>query len=154
MQLPLDELIASLGCSVSSAQQRIENHSLSRFFEFFETAVRSGESNSTEALSPKTITMSLPRSDDLSKTCDTAIPLPALAHHKNVHLDKVTIKLRTRLNEGDDKIIMADMDAPSTNECDTQDPLSDSCAEINLTFSVSDSSEGVSRVVQNITKTI
>lgn len=151
MQLSLDELIASIGQSVSSAQGSIENHSLGRFLDYFEAEPSDGENDLS--LKPKTIKMSLPSSDDMSKTATVDVPLSALAHHKQVQLDKVTVKVKARLNQSDN-MLMADMGAPIKNECaDQSDPDSD-VGEITLTFNVGDCSEGVARVVQNITKTI
>lgn len=163
MQLSIQDLIASVGQSVSEAQQTIEYHSIRRFLDFFETDMQTSATNdandadtSAFSLKPRTIKMSLPSSDDLSKSCDVNIPLPALAHHRQVHLDKVTVKVRTRLTPDNSGNMMADIGAPVSNECSnpSNSDGSDEYGEINLVFNVSDSSEGVSRVVQNITKTI
>ena len=163
MQLSIQDLIASIGCSVSEAQQTIENHSMQRFFDFFEADMQTDAANDandadtpTASLKPRTIKMSLPSSDDLSKSCDVNIPLPALAHHRQVHLDKVTVKVKTRLTTDSSGKMMADMGAPVSNECSTPNTSDgdDEYGEINLVFNVSESSEGVSRVVQNMTKTI
>lgn len=163
MQLSIQDLIASIGCSVSEAQQTIENHSMQRFFDFFEADMQTDAANDandadtpTASLKPRTIKMSLPSSKDLSKSCDVAIPLPALAHHRQVHLDKVTVKVKTRLTTDSSGKMMADMGAPVSNECSTPNTSDgdDEYGEINLVFNVSESSEGVSRVVQNMTKTI
>lgn len=163
MQLSIQDLIASIGCSVSVAQQTIENHSIQQFFDFFEPDMQvsnADAANNADAapvsLKPRTIKMSLPSSDDLSKSCDVDIPLPALAHHRQVQLDKVTVKVRTRLTPDNGGNMMADIGAPVTNECPNPNGSESDgeYGEINLVFNVSDSSEGVSRVVQNITKII
>ena len=163
MQLSIQDLIASIGRSVSEAQQTIENHSMQRFFDFFETNMQTSAlngvnetDNASVSLRPRTIRMSLPSSEDLSKSCDVDIPLPALAHHRQVCLDKVTVKVKTRLTPDNGGNMMADMGAPVFNECSTPNDSDgdDEYGEINLVFNVGDSSEGVSRVVQNITKTI
>ena len=163
MQLSIQDLIASVGQSVSEAQQTIEIQSIQRFLDFFETDMHTSATNNandtdtaTVSLKPRTIKMSLPSSDDLSKSCDVNIPLPALAHHRQVHLDKVTVKVRTRLTPDDNGNMMADIGAPVSSECSNpgSSDSDDEYGEINLVFNVSDSSEGVSRVVQNITKTI
>lgn len=163
MQLSIQDLIASVGQSVSEAQQTIENHSIRRFLDFFETAMQTSATDDANdaaaavaSLKPKTIKMSLPSSDDLSKSRDVHIPLPALAHHRQVHLDKVTVKIKTRLTPDNGGNMMADMGAPVSSECPNPGSSDgdDEYGEINLVFNVVDSSEGVSRVVQNITKTI
>lgn len=163
MQLSIQDLIASIGCSVSTAQQTIENHSMQRFFDFFEADTLTSAANdandadaATVSLRPRTIRMSLPSSDDISRSCDVDIPLPALVNHKQVHLDKVTVKVKTRLTPDNDGNIIADLGVPVSNECSTPNGSDgdDEYGEINLVFNVSDSSEGVSRVVQNITKII
>lgn len=158
MQFSMQDLIASIGCSVSMAQQRIENHGINRFFDFFDTEQMSGADDGNENLSlkPKTVKMSLPSSDDLSRFCEVDIPLPALAHHRQVHLDKVTVNVRTRLQPNDKGEMMADMSAPNYNDgADTANSDgNDTYGEINLVFNIGEASEGVARVVQNITKTI
>lgn len=151
MQLSLDELIASVGKSISAAQGAIEEYSLERFFDYFETSQPNGLM--TASLKPKTISMLLPSQEDISKSAQVDIPLSALAHHRQVSLDKVTVKVKARLESGNDRL-MADMGAPVSNECSDPNASQEDVGEINLTFNVGDSSEGVARVVQNITKTI
>lgn len=151
MQLSLDELIASVGKSISAAQGAIEEHSLERFFDYFETS--QPNDLMTASLKPKTISMLLPSQEDISKSAQVDIPLSALAHHRQVSLDKVTVKVKVRLESSSDRL-MADMGAPVSNECSDSNDSEENVGEINLTFNVGDSSEGVARVVQNITKTI
>lgn len=151
MQLSLDELIASVGRSISAAQGAIEEHSLARFFDYFETSQQNGLGG--EALKPKTISMLLPSQEDISRPAQVDIPLSALAHHRQVSLDKVTVKVKARLESSNDRL-MADMSAPVSNECSDPSASQEDVGEINLTFNVGDSSEGVARVVQNITKMI
>lgn len=151
MQLSLDELIASVGRSISAAQGAIEAHSLERFFDYFETMQSNGLGG--ESLKPKTISMLLPSQEDMSRQAQVDIPLSALAHHRQVSLDKVTVKVKARLESGSGRV-MADMGAPISNESTDPTASQEDVGEINLTFNVGDSSEGVARVVQNITKTI
>lgn len=160
MQLSIQDLIASIGRSVSEAQHTIENHSMQRFFDFFETDAQTDDANDADAaavsLRPRTIRMSLPGSDDLSKFRSVDIPLPALAHHRQVHLDKVTVKVKTRLQPDNNGNMMADMGAPVTKGCQPSDDSDggDEYGEFDLVFNIRDSAEGIARVVQNITKTI
>lgn len=156
MQFSVQDLISSLGRSISAAQQTIENHALQRFFDFFEADMHHGK-DGEDALSyrPKTVTVSLPSVNDLTKYCDVDIPLPALAHHRQVHLDRVTVNVRTKLVPGDGGEMMADMEAPEPNDANrAKTPSDDVFGELNLVFQVGETAEGVARVVQNITKTI
>lgn len=153
MQLSISELIASIGCSVSEAQHTIENHSVQRFFGYFDTV--SSPNSDGNVLSPKTVKMSLPSGEDITKTCDIDIPLPALAGHRHVSLERVTVKINTRLSADEGGSIVADMGAPIMSEgASAPDGRLGDYGEINLVFNVGDSPEGVARAVQNITKTI
>lgn len=156
MQLSISDLIASIGCSVSEAQHTIENHSVQRFFGYFD-AIGSPDSDGAEehVLSPKTVKMSLPSSEDIAQNCSVNIPLPALAGHRQVSLEKVTVKINTRLTTDDSGSVLADMGAPVASEGAAAPPNgSGDYGEINLVFNVGDSPEGVARAVQNITKVI
>lgn len=160
MQLSVEDLIASIGRSVSAAQQTIENHSMQRFFDFFEPEINESAADSNEggtiSLKPRMIKISLPQSDDLSKYCQVDIPLPALAHHRQVHLDKVTVRVKTKLRPDADGNMRADIGSPIRKDDMTNDNSQngDEYGEINLTFNIGESSEGIARVVQNITKII
>lgn len=156
MQLSISDLIASIGCSVSEAQHTIESHSVKRFFGYFD-AVGSPDSSGAEeqVLSPKTVKMSLPSSEDITRTCDVDIPLPALAGHRHVSLERVTVKINARLSANEGGGIVTDMGAPVMSDgAEAPDGKLGDYGEINLVFNVGDSPEGVARVVQNITKII
>ena len=82
----------------------------------------------------------------------------ALAHHRQVHLDKVTVRVKTRLSSDGNGSVMADINAPvfrAANALEDSEGVSgDDVGEIEMVFHVTDSAEGLSRVVQNISKTI
>lgn len=162
-------LIETIGTSVSKAQQGIEQHSIQRFFDYFQKSdgtmdasddgadESQGDSGSLE-FEPITAKMVLPCADDIDRAAPVEIPLVALAHHRQVQLDKVTVRVRTRLSADSSGGIMADINAPilnAANALDDDEKVSDDdTGEIELVFHVTDSAEGVSRVVQNISKTI
>lgn len=166
MELSIRQLIEAIGTSVSDAQQTIEYHSMERFFDFFQPsqpnmAVNSInginlDENGGDTLEPKTVKIALPCQDDITKTEAADVPLAALTQHRQVHLDKVTVKIKTRLQSDDNSNIMADMTAPIPNNGSSPDnsESSDVLSEINLEFNVDERSEGLSRVVQNMTKTL
>lgn len=161
--MDIHSLIEAIGTSVSRAQQSIEQHSIERFFDYFQNpnAVMSA-SNDTNALpqgfEPITARVVMPCLDNIAKTAPVDIPLVALANHRQVHLDKVTFKVKTRLTSDNSGNITADINAPVLNAAnspeDTAAASNDDVGEIELVFNVTESSEGMSRVVQNISKTI
>ncbi len=160
VELDIQQLIESIGLSVSEAQQTIENHSIKRFFGFFdnEAVCNSADGDVSAAppsMTPKKVGFMLPRSDDMSVEENKPIPLPALVHHRQVSLDKVTVNIKTRLRADSDQRVMTDMSSapPKKGKAD-EDANDDTYGEINLEFNVRDSAEGVSRVVQDMIKTI
>lgn len=161
MEMDVHKLIETIGISVAKAQQGIEQHSILNFFDYFthnDSANSNGLNNTPEGYKPITEKMILPCIDDINKNAAVEIPLVALAHHRQVHLDKITVRLKTRISSNSSGAVMADIDAPVSNLAHSPDKseekLDDKTGEIELVFSVSESSEGLSRVVQNITKTI
>lgn len=161
--MDIHSLIEAIGTSVSKAQQGIEQHSIERFFDYFQNPnTVMGASNDTndalQGFEPITAKVALPCTDNLSKTAPVDIPLVALAHHRQVHLNKVTVKVKTRLTSDNSGSVMADINAPVSNAAnspeDTEAVSNDDVGEIELVFNVTDSAEGMSRVVQNISKTI
>lgn len=161
--MDIHSLIETIGTSVSKAQQGIEQHSIKRFFDFFETPNRSMDesddsSSESRIFEPITTKVALPCSDDIAKTAPVEIPLVALAHHRQVHLDKVKVRVKTRLTSDNNGRVMADINTPVLNAAippeDTETISGDDIGEIELVFNVTDSAEGLSRVVQNISKTI
>lgn len=161
--MDIHSLIETIGTSVSKAQQGIEQHSIKRFFDFFENPNKAmTESNDADielqGFEPITAKVVMPCSDNIAKTAPVEIPLVALAHHRQVHLDKVKVRVKTRLTSDNSGNVMADINAPILNAAnspeDTETVSGDDIGEIELVFNVTDSTEGLSRVVQNISKTI
>lgn len=160
----MHSLIEAIGTSVSKAQQGIEQHSIERFFDYFQdpntvmTAASDDMDNVPQGFKPITAKVVMPCADNISKTAPVEIPLVALAHHRQVHLNKVTVKVKTRLTSDNSGSVMADINAPVFNAAnspeETEAASNDDVGEIELVFNVTDSSEGISRVVQNISKTI
>lgn len=164
--MDLHNLIETIGTSVSRAQQGIERHSLQRFFDYFQKPDEimnvldnaDGELREYASVSAKTAKVELPCSDNIERTASAEIPLVALVHHRQVHLDKVTVKVRTRLSSDSGGRVMADINAPvfnAANALEESEGVShDDTAELELVFHVTESAEGLSRVVQNLSKTI
>lgn len=174
MELEVGKLVESIGVSVSEAQQGLENHALQRFFHYFEAvgednAAQRRECNSfniknilkedekTPVMRPVTAKILIPCSDDLSKSAVAEIPLAALANHMQVHLDKVTVKVKTKLITDNSGSVKVDINAPVPNGMNSSDTFDDVTAEsgmIEMVFHVGQMSEGESRVVQNIERVI
>ncbi len=162
MKLGINELIESIGKAVSEAQQNIELHSLYRFFNYFEEEAEDGERDEGgQVLSPKTAKMAVPKSDDITGTVVTEIPLLSLVPHNQVSLQQVSVKMKVCLYTDDTDEIMADMNVPARNVSASPDAAGEVCSgattqmhEVELVYNVSEKSEGLSRVVENITKTI
>lgn len=161
--MDIHSLIETIGTSVSKAQQGIEQHSLKRFFDFFEKpntdmSESNDANNELQGFEPITAKVVMPCSDNIAKAAPVEIPLVALAHHRQVHLDKVKVRVKTRLTSDNSGSVMADINAPIFNAAnspeDTENVSGDDISEIELVFNVTDSTEGLSRVVQNISKTI
>ena len=160
----IHSLIEAIGTSVSKAQQGIEQHSIERFFDYFQdpntvmTANLGDTDSAPQGFEPITAKVVMPCSDNIGKTAPVEIPLVALAHHRQVHLNKVTVKVKTRLTSDNSGSVMADIHAPVFNAAnsleETEAASNDDVGEIELVFNVTDSAEGISRVVQNISKTI
>lgn len=160
--MDIESLIEALGTSVSKAQQRIEQYSIERFFDYFQnpnTPVgASGDTdNPPQGFEPITAKVVMPCSDNIARTAPVEIPIVALANHRQVHINKVAFKIKMRLTSDSSGNIMADINAPVLNTAnstgDTEAANGDA-SEIELVFNVAESSEGMSRVVQNISKTI
>lgn len=161
--MDIHNLIETIGTSVSEAQHGIEQHSLLRFFDFFKnpnTATTESNDVNSEAqrFEPITAQVVMPCSDNIAKTAPVDIPLVALAHHRQVHLNQVTVRVKTQLTTDNNGSVMADINAPIFNAANppegTEAVSGDDIGEIELVFNVTDSAEGLSRVVQNISKTI
>lgn len=164
--MDLHNLIETIGTSVSRAQESLERHSLQRFFDYFhkpDGAMNSlddadSELQESASVSPKTAKVELPCSDNIEKTAQVEIPLVALVHHRQVHLDKVTVRVRTRLSSDGGGRVMADINAPIFNAAnaleESESASNDDADELELVFNVTESAEGLSRVVQNLLKTI
>lgn len=164
--MDVKDLIETIGKSVSDAQQGIEWHSINSFFEYFQkpdmtmnAVLDDNTEDVVQEYVPITKTVAMPCADDISKNVPVEIPLVALTHHRQVHLDKVTVKVKTRFtSDKNSGSVMADINAPVLNAADsfedTEAVSSDDGGEIELVFNVADSAEGTSRVVQNISKII
>lgn len=161
--MDIGNLIEAIGRSVSRAQHGVEQHSIERFFDYFTNRdMVMGASNdmngSPAGFEPITAKIVMPRSDDITKTAPMDVPLVAFANHRNVHLSKVTVKVKTRLSTDNCGNVTADINAPVLNAAnspeDSNAASDDGTGEIELVFNVTDSAEGISRVVQNISKTI
>lgn len=161
--MDIHSLIETIGTSISKAQQGIEHHSIKRFFDFFENPnTAASESNDAnielQGFEPITAKVVMPCPDNIAKAAPVEIPLVALVHHRQVHLGKVTVRVKTRLTSDNSGSVMADINAPIFNAAnfpeDTEAVSRDDMGEIELVFNVTDSTEGLSRVVQNISKTI
>lgn len=160
--MDIHSLIEAIGTSVSRAQQGIERHSIERFFEFFQNpnvmSASNDNGNELPGFEPITAKVVMPCSDNIAKTAPVEIPLVALAHHRQVHLNKVTVRVKTRLTSDNSGSVMADINAPVFNAANSPEnpetASTDDVGEIELVFNVTESAEGMSRVVQNISKTI
>ena len=160
--MDMHSLIEAIGTSVSKAQQGIEQHSIERFFEYFQNPNKvMTASNDTadvpQGFEPITAKVVMPCQDNIGKAEPVEIPLVALAHHRQVHLSKVIVKVKTRLTSDNSGSVMADINAPVANAANSPEETeaaSEDVGEIELIFNVTDSAEGMSRVVQNISKTI
>ncbi len=161
--MDIHSLIEAIGTSVSKAQQSIEQHSIERFFDYFQNtntvlSASNDTDSSSQGFEPITAKVVMPCSDNITKTAPVEIPLVALAHHRQVHLNKVTVKVKTRLTSDKNGSVIADINAPVSNTANspenTETVSNDEVGEIELVFNVTDSPEGMSRVVQNISKTI
>lgn len=162
--MDIHSLIETIGKSVSKAQQGIERHSIDCFFSYFQdstaemSAVLDDTDGEPRGLEPITAKVIIPRMDNISETAPVEIPLVALTHHRQVHLNKVSVKVKTRLTSDNSGSIMADINAPVFNAAnsseETEAVSNDDVGEIELVFNVTDSAEGMSRMVQNISKTI
>ena len=161
--MDIHSLIEAIGTSVSRAQQGIEQHSIERFFDYFQNsntdaAASNDITGEKPEFKPITAKVVMPCADNISKAASVDVPLVALANHRQVHLNKVTVKVKTRLTSDNSGNIMADINAPVLNAANlpenTEAASDDDVSEIEMVFNVTDSSEGMSRVVQNISKTI
>lgn len=158
----INSLIEAIGTSVSKAQQSIEQHSIERFFDYFQDpntfmSASNDMSDAPQGFEPITAKVVMPCSDDIAKTTPVEIPLVALANHRQVHLNKVTVKVKSRLASDNSGNVMADINAPvfnAANSPEDTEAANGDVGEIELVFNVTESSEGMSRVVQNISKTI
>lgn len=174
--MKISELIAEFGKAVSDAQQKIEMNYIDRFFDYFKPVetVESAEpidadmtgnaenntspKKKTKILEPATVKVELPCSDDISRFAPVEVPLVTLVHHKQVCLNQVTVKVKPRFTRNAEGGITADINAPVFNSASshekTEAASKDDIGEIELVFNVADSSEGISRVVQDISKII
>lgn len=160
MQLGIGELIESIGKAVSDAQQNMEKQSLYSFFDYFDEAAENSNEDSMQ-LCPKTARVALPSSNDITETTAVEIPLLSLVHHNQVSLDQVSVKMKICLYLDEHSDIKVDMNAPIMNSALSSDNSEErrqsdqlQVHEMELVYRVSDKSEGLSRVVQDITKTI
>lgn len=161
--MDVHSLIEAIGTSVSEAQQGIEQHSIKRFLDYFQKpdtvmAVSNEEVCEPEGLAPITAKVVMPCHDDIGRSAPVEVPLVALTHHRQVHLDKVTVRVKTRLSSDSNGCVMADINAPvltAANALEDSESVSqEDAGEIEMVFHVTESAEGLSRVVQNISKTI
>lgn len=165
-------LIDAIGTSVSDAQHRMEDYSLRHFLGYFDSGDdkndemnesleeengENGREAETRGLTPITEKIFLPRSDDISQTAAVDIPLVSLVNHRQVHLNKVVVKVKTRLTSDGGDTVMADINAPIFNTANSDDDSAaqndGNTSELELVFNVSDSAEGLSKVVQNLSNT-
>lgn len=158
----IQDLIETIGTSVSMAQQGIERHSLKKFFEYFQQpepmANSEGELNELQGYKSITAKVAMPSGDNINKQNIVDVPLVSLISHRQVQLDKVVVKVRTRLSSDNYGNIEANINVPVSNAANTLDgdeaPVNSEKAEMELVFNVRDCAEGLSRVVQDISKTI
>ncbi|MDE7293289.1 MAG: DUF2589 domain-containing protein [Oscillospiraceae bacterium] len=166
--MEIDDLITEFGKAVTNAQQKIEMNYIASFFKYFKPVKLSDEdmgenaeddtSAGSEILKPATVKIELPCADDISHYAPVEVPLVALVHHRQVSLNKVTVRVKPRFTKDTKGGIIADMNAPVFNTANslenTDDASRDDMGEIELVFNAADSSEGISRVVQDISKII
>lgn len=122
------------------------------------SAVQDDTDGADQGFKPITEKFIMPCPDNIGKTAPVEIPLVSLANHRQVHLSKVTVKVKTRLTSDNSGSVMADINAPVFNAAnfpeETEAASNNDVGEIELVFNVTDSAEGMSRMVQNISKII
>lgn len=139
MDVPLQDIIESIGKSVSAAQQGLEKFTISNFFAFFDQREPSSE-NEHAFLEAKTVNIALPGQADLNEEGLFAVPLVSLAHHSHVALSQVKVRVNANLFADEANTVKINLtEASETNT-------------VELTFTVSAPSEGTARLVQNVTR--
>ncbi len=104
--------------------------------------------------------MGVTKSDDMSGSVVSEIPLLSLVPHNQVSLKQVSVKMKVSLYTDDTNEIVADMNVPARNAPSSSEHAGEEGAaasqmhEVELVYQVSEKPEGLSRVVDNITKTI
>lgn len=166
--MEIDELIAEFGKAVTDAQKKIEMNYIKRFFDYFNPVKPSDEdmdgngeadtSAGSKILEPATVKIDMPCADDISRYAPVEVPLVTLVHHRQVCLNQVIVKVKPRFTKNVNGGITADINAPVFNSANSlknaEAASKDDIGEIELVFNATDSSEGISRVVQDISKII
>lgn len=158
MEFEICRLMEAIGKSVSEAQQNLEDHSMQRFLSYFEpVSDRIHEQSVQRAVKPLTAQIIIPSDEDLSKTTVAEIPLVTLASHMQVHLNQVTIKVRTNFLMDESETVKVDLNKSFSNGIDSSvNSKSDNSESgmIEMVFQISEKPEGEARVVQNIERLI
>ncbi|MCL2840540.1 MAG: DUF2589 domain-containing protein [Defluviitaleaceae bacterium] len=139
MDVPLQAMIESIGKSVSAAQQGLERFTMSNFFDFF-SQKDMPSADQTLFMEAKTVQIAVPSQADISEDTVIAVPLVALAHHSHVALEQVKVRINANLFADEENTVKMQLnDASDTNS-------------VEIVFNVSAPSEGIARMVQNITR--
>lgn len=170
MEFEVGKLIESIGISVSKAQQGLEHHALQRFFCYFGTASEREAAPGTEcgqaairdilqkeretaAMEPEVARILMPCDEDLDRKKVVEVPLVALTDHRQVQLDKVTVKVKTKFVTDNTGGVRVDIGAPIAKGTDfSEEPEGDGagCGVIEMVFQTAGMPEGEARIVQNI----
>ena len=152
MELEISELIESMGKAVSQAQQDIEKQALHRFFDYFDEKAEDG----VFSLQAKSAKVALPTGQDITAFHPVGVPLVSLVHHRQVTLEKVTMKMNLQLECDQDKVLKVNLNAPApggmSNELQNDKVNSENTQSIEIVFQVTDSTDGMSRVVKDINR--
>ena len=134
MDLPLQDMIESIGQSVSAAQQRLEAAGISHFFGYFDEGA--------QGMDAKTVKVTLPAAADVGEDALVEITLVALVHHNHVGLSQVKVRVNAKLFADDESQVKMNL-----NEAAGENT-------VELVFDISPPAEGVARVVQNINRKV
>lgn len=94
----LEELLSTIGKSIRDTLKAVEEHSLTRYLEYFDSEEGS---DGKLKLQPKTVTIPVPAADGTYEPRE--IPIVALMHHSSLQIEELRLKFHVHMDDEDDR---------------------------------------------------
>ncbi len=139
--MKIENLLETIGFAIQEAYRAIEYNSVNQFFENYFDRVEKAEGDIT--YTPKIIEVEIPTANSDKKSKILYTPIAALAQHKNLNLDNVTLNLNIDISEDSEVNLKS---SPKGTHPPQDNSELKQAGTLELTFKRSDTAEGIARI--------